>query len=63
MSISTNVIDNIFDDFDESFIRGFSLAITLRVIWCGPLMFDMELITEGFDIFIFKGFSIIRDND
>jgi len=62
MPILTNIINNIFDDFSESFTRSFSLAITSRVIWCGSLMLDMELVIEGFEFFIFKVFTIINND-
>ena len=62
MPIPTSVIDNLLDKFNESFIRCLSLAITLRVVWCGPPMLDIEFGIKGFDVIIFKRLTIISDD-
>lgn len=46
MLVTTNVIDNLFQDFKDSFIRCLNLTITLGVIWGGEMMLDMKFIID-----------------
>ena len=49
-------------DLQDSFVRCFRLAITLGVIYRGPLLCDFELFAKLLEILIFKSTSIISDD-
>ena len=49
-------------DFQNSFVRRFYLAITLGVIYRGPMLCDFEFLAKLLEIFVFELTSIICDD-
>ena len=49
-------------DFQDSFVRCFRLAITLGVIYRGPILCDFEFLAKLLEILVFELTSIISND-
>ena len=62
MPITTEVIDNFLEDFEEGFISCLYLTITLWEIWARKVVMDAEGSTQFFQVEIFKITSVVGEN-
>ena len=49
-------------DFQDSYVRCFRLAITLRIIYRGPMLCDFEFLAKLLEILVFELTSIIYND-
>lgn len=59
MPVAASVIDYLFKDFEDSFVRRLSLTITLEVVRSRKVVMDMESITNLINILILEGTPIV----
>ena len=55
------LIFHLFKDLQHHPINGFSLAISLWVVWCKPSMLDVICLSQALHVFVYKRGPIVTD--